>query len=99
MDSGGRTPATLPASIPLSGALPSLSIGDVLHREEVARARVFFPTILVLAALNLACVPLLPFTGDARLVAVIVLVSGGILMAVGRYLAGCACDDDADRAI
>ncbi|AKT38566.1 serine/threonine-protein kinase [Chondromyces crocatus] len=87
MDSGGKTPATLQASLTPESGLPSLSIGDVLHREEVARARIFFPSALLLAAANLLCVPLLPFPGDARIMAGVVLVVCVILTAIGRHLA------------
>ncbi|HSN97036.1 MAG TPA: serine/threonine-protein kinase, partial [Candidatus Nanopelagicales bacterium] len=72
----------------LQDAPAAASLEEVLHREEVARARVFFPTAMALALANLACVPILPFPPDARVPAAAVLLSGVILTGIGRYLAG-----------
>lgn len=81
-----RHGGTIQTAPTLPEAPPAASLGEVLHREEVARARVFFPTTMALAAANLACVPILPYPPETRPAAAIVLAAALALSAAGTYI-------------
>jgi len=63
------------------------ALAEVLHREEVARARTFFRTLLVLLAVLAAFLPALPDKSGLRMAALGVVVVCALLCAAGSYIA------------